>query len=63
MFSPTYVATFIGLLSQVFLLFGIEVATADLSTTINTLVTIGTAIYVLGRYYIQGRTNLAGVKK
>jgi hypothetical protein len=60
--SQTYVAVIVMFLSQVLPMVGLQIGSADLTTTIGTLLTLASGVWVLIRRYKQGGINAAGVR-
>lgn len=61
--SPTYISSALIVVVQVLQFFGIAVASEDLSTTVNTLITIGAGLVILYRRYAKGDIQVSGLKK
>lgn len=62
MFAPSYVASAVAILVQVLSFLGITVGTEELSTTLTTLVTIGSGLFVMYRQLKTGRSTLGGTR-
>lgn len=61
--STTYIAVIANLLAQLLPKLGVVIGTEELTTTIQTIVLLGSGLWVLFRRYQQGDINLAGLKK
>ncbi len=62
MISTTYVATIVSVLSVLLPKLGITVGSEELTSTIQTLIVLGSGIWVLIRRYQKGGINIAGVR-
>lgn len=60
--APSYLASFILVLSQVLPFVGINVGSDALTTTIQTLVAIGAGIYVMYRQVKTGKSTVMGTR-
>ena len=58
--SQTYLSVFIMLAAQILPKLGISVGDAELTTTVQTITTIGGAIWILIRRYQSGGVDLVG---
>lgn len=58
--SQTYVSIFIMFLAQVLPMFGFTIGSSELTTTVTTLVTLGSGLWVLVRRYQAGGVKLLG---
>jgi len=61
--STTVIATLVIILSQVLRYFGIEVADADLNTTLNTGVTVLAGLWIYKERVSWDDVNLFGLRK
>lgn len=62
MFAPTYLAGIVVVLVQVLNFLGIEVGSEALTTTLETLFTVGAGLFVLYRQISTGRSTIAGTR-
>lgn len=62
MFAPSYVAMIVSVLVQVLAHFGVTVGSEELTTTITTLITLGTALFVMYRQVTTGKSTLGGTR-
>ena len=60
--APSYIAGIIVVLVQVLRFFGIEVGSEALTTTVETLVTVGAGLLVMYRQVTTGRSTVAGIR-
>ena len=58
--STTYIAVIVNLLAQFLPKWGIALGTADLTTTVQTLLTLGTGVWILWRRYNHGGVGILG---
>lgn len=58
--APSYAAMAVTVIAQLLALFGVQVGSEELTTTITTLVTIGTALLVMYRQVVTGRSTVLG---
>lgn len=63
MFSPTYISAVVMILVQVLPWLGIPVVSADLTTTVTTILTIGAGLVIIYRRLAKGDINIFGSKK
>lgn len=63
MYSTTYFAGIVNILAVVLPLVGVNVGSEALTTTVQTVVLIATAIWVLIRRYSRGDISPIGVRK
>lgn len=63
MYSTTYVAVIVNLLSFALPHLGISVGSEQLTTTIQTLITLGTGIWILIERYRKGGVTVSGFRK
>ena len=61
--SRTYIAAIIGILSQVLPMLGIEVGSAELTTTLSTIITVLAGLWVMVRRFKAGDITPLGVRK
>ena len=61
-FAPTYVSAIVLILSNVFTYLGIEIGSEELTTTLNTLITVGIGLFVMYRQVKTGASTIAGTK-
>ena len=62
-YSTTYLAVIVNILSVLLPKVGITVGTEELTTTIQTLVTLFTGMWILIQRYKRGDVTVAGVIK
>lgn len=62
MFAPSYIVMAVSIIVQVLAQMGVHVGTEELTTTITTLVTIGSALYVMYRQIATGKSTLGGFR-
>ena len=62
MYSTTYLAVIVNILSVLLPKVGITVGTEELTTTIQTIVAIFTGLWIMIQRYKRGDINVAGVK-
>lgn len=62
MFAPSYIAMIVSVLVQVLAQFGVTIGSEELTTTITTLVTIGTALFVMFRQIKTGKSTIGGTR-
>lgn len=62
MFAPSYIAMAVSVLVQVLAAFGVHVGSEELTTTITTLVTIGTGLFVMYRQIKTGKSTIGGTR-
>ena len=62
MFAPSYIAATVSVLVQVLAFLGITVGSEELTTTITTLVTIGSALYIMFRQVKTGKSTIGGTR-
>lgn len=60
--APTYIAGIVVLLVQILGFLGIEVGSEALTTTLETLFTVGAGLVIIYRQLTEGRSTLAGTK-
>ncbi len=58
--APTFITAAVSILVVVLPMFGIKVATAELTTTIQTIVLILAPLFIIFRQKITGRANWFG---
>jgi len=58
MIAPSYIAVFVSLLATIFPDIGIDA----LNTTVNTLIVLGSSIFVMYRQIKTGRSTFAGTR-
>ena len=63
MISTTYASATIAILAQVLPMLGIEVGSAELTTTLQTLITIGAGLWIMKERLKRGDLNVFGVRK
>lgn len=63
MYSTTYAATIILLVTSIANIFGFEVVAEDLQTTLKTLIVIGSAIWILVERFNKGGITALGIRK
>ena len=61
-FAPTYVSAIVLILSNVLTYFGINVGSEALTTTLNTLITVGFGLFIMYRQVKTGASTIAGTK-
>lgn len=61
--SQTYIATYVQFAALILPMLGIQVGSDQLTGAIQTIVVIGTGVWVLYRRYIKGDINVVGAKK
>ena len=61
--SPTYISAAVVVIVQVLSWFGIEVGSAEITTTLTTLLTVGAGLWIMWRRFNQGDISIAGTKK
>lgn len=61
--SQIYIASIIGILAQVLPMLGIEVGSAELTTTLTTLITVLSGVWVMYRRYGAGDITIVGARK
>lgn len=60
--APSYIAAFVAVVVNVLALSGVTVGTEDLTTTVQTLITICSGLVVMYRQITEGRSTLGGTK-
>ena len=60
--APTFLAGLVSLLATVLPLFGIHVGSEQLTTTLQTLIVIGSGLVVLFRQVTTGRATVVGAR-
>lgn len=60
--APSYLAGVVVVLVQLLSFLGINIGSAELTTTIETLLTLGAGLVVIYRQLTQGRSTLSGIK-
>jgi uncharacterized protein with von Willebrand factor type A (vWA) domain len=60
--APSYIAGIVVVLVQLLRAFGIEVGSTELTTTIETLLTLGAGLVVMYRQLTTGRATIAGTR-
>lgn len=63
MYSQTYIAVIVNVLVILLPKLGVTIGSEELTTTIQVILGIGTAIWILVRRYKQGGVTMAGVRK
>jgi hypothetical protein len=63
MISTTYLAVIVNVLSVILPKLGVEVGSEALTTTLQTLVVIGSGFWVLLQRYQRGDVTVLGVRK
>ena len=63
MVSTTYVAVVVNLLASFLPKFGVDVGSEALTTTIQTLLVVGSGLWVLWKRHQRGDVNVVGVRK
>lgn len=61
--SQTYISVVVMLLAQLLPRFGIVIGSDELTTTITTIITLGSGLWVLVRRYQVGDITAAGIRK
>lgn len=61
--STTYISVLVIFLAQLLPKLGITVGTDELTTTVTTIVTLASGVWILIRRYQKGDVTLAGVVK
>ena len=61
-FAPTFVSAIVLILSNVLTYIGIEIGSEALTTTLNTLITVGVGLFVMFRQVKTGRSTVAGTR-
>ena len=61
-FAPTYIAAIVSILVQVLNAMGVEVGSEALTTTLTTLITIGSALFIAFRQVATGKSTLGGTR-
>lgn len=62
-YSTTYIAVIVMILAEVLPKLGITVSSDSLTTTITTLVTLVSGVYLLYHRWVKGDVTILGVKK
>ena len=62
MLAPSYVAAAVSILVNVLSYVGITVGSDALTTTITTLVTVGTGLFIMYRQLSTGRSTIGGTR-
>jgi uncharacterized membrane protein len=62
-YSTTYVSVIVMILAQVLPKLGIEVGSEMLTTTISTLATIISGLYLVYKRWLRGDVNIFGVRR
>lgn len=60
--APTYVSMLVVVLVNILTNFGVTVGSEELTTTINTLVTVAGGLYVMYRQVMTGKSTFAGMR-
>lgn len=60
--APSYIAGVVVVLVQVLSFLGINIGSEALTTTLETLLTVGAGLVILYRQLTEGRSTLAGTK-
>lgn len=63
MYSTTYVAVIVNILSMLLPKIGVTIGTEQLTSTLQVLVAIGSGLWVLIQRHKQGDITVAGVRK
>jgi len=63
MFSQTYAAAVIAILSQVLPLLGINIGSEALTTTLTTIITIAAGLWIMVRRFVKGDISAFGSRK
>lgn len=62
-YSTTYIAVIVNILSVLLPKIGVEIGTDSLTTTVQTVITIATGLWILFKRYQQGDITPLGKKK
>lgn len=62
-YSQTYLATIVSILAFILPKLGIEIGSEALTTTIQTILVVGSGIWIMVRRYQAGGVTKLGVKK
>lgn len=62
MFSTTYIAAVVAILAQILPFFGIIVGTEELTTTLQTIVTVVSGLWIMKERLGRGDISVLGVK-
>lgn len=62
MFAPSYIAALVSILVQVLNALGVNIGSEALTTTITTLITLGSALFIAYRQIKMGRSTLGGAR-
>jgi len=63
MISTTYIAVMVNILSAVLPKMGLTIGNDALTTTIQTIMALGTGIWILIQRYKKGDVTMSGVRK
>ena len=61
--STTISAVFVNILAFVLPLLGVQIGSESLTTTVQTIAVVGTALWIWFRRVSQGDVNVVGVRK
>ena len=63
MVSTTYIAVIVNVLSFLLPKLGVEIGSEQLTSTIQTLITLGSGLWILIQRYQKGDVNVLGVRR
>lgn len=60
--APTFIASVVMLLAQLLPFFGIQIESEALTTTVTTVVSIASGLYIVYRQVVTGRSTFFGLR-
>ena len=60
--APTFIASVVMLLAQLLPFFGIQIESEALATTVTTVVSIASGLYIVYRQVVTGRSTFFGLR-